>query len=223
MFKRILTTAAITTTVVFLSVSASSAAVFDFQRMADDNTYTPYHGEKGFSTLGVTIGGINLKATGSATNDDDNQQYAYLDKGRAGLGVCKDLTGGLQCAPSSDDNVTYGETLSLVFDTKVVIDSITFRDSGHNIWEANDNGFFSLQIDDNGFNATPFAPFPAMLMGTEFDFKYLLAKGSDWQFYIDSITVSAVPLPPALLLFGAALGGIGFLGRRRKEKAASIA
>jgi len=37
--------------------------------------------------------------------------------------------------------------------------------------------------------------------------------------YLFTASVSAVPLPPAALLFGSALAGMGFLGRRRKQKA----
>jgi len=37
---------------------------------------------------------------------------------------------------------------------------------------------------------------------------------------LDSITVAATPIPGALLLFGSALGGMGFLGYRRKKQTA---
>ena len=44
------------------------------------------------------------------------------------------------------------------------------------------------------------------------------AKGLDDTLggYIDNVRISAVPLPPAVMLFGAALAGLGWLGRRRK-------
>ncbi len=44
------------------------------------------------------------------------------------------------------------------------------------------------------------------------------AQGTDdWRGgYIDNVRISAVPLPPAVLLFGAALAGLGWVGRRRK-------
>ncbi len=37
--------------------------------------------------------------------------------------------------------------------------------------------------------------------------------------YIDNVQLTAVPLPPAVALFGAALAGLGFLGRRRRKSA----
>jgi hypothetical protein len=40
---------------------------------------------------------------------------------------------------------------------------------------------------------------------------------------VDNIVVSAVPLPAALPLFAGVLGGMGFLGWRRKRKAAALA
>lgn len=44
------------------------------------------------------------------------------------------------------------------------------------------------------------------------------ASGDDDTYggYLDDVRISAVPLPPAMLLFGAALAGLGWLGRRRK-------
>ena len=40
---------------------------------------------------------------------------------------------------------------------------------------------------------------------------------------IVALSLTAVPVPPALLLFGTALAGMGFLGRRRNRKSASLA
>ncbi|GEM_PF-1624303 len=44
------------------------------------------------------------------------------------------------------------------------------------------------------------------------------AKGDDDTLggYLDNVQISVVPLPPAVVLFGAALAGLGWLGRRRK-------
>ncbi|PHQ69549.1 MAG: hypothetical protein COB93_07760 [Sneathiella sp.] len=171
MIKRILSTAALALTVGVLTVSAASAAVFDVRRIADDNSYTPYYGERGFGQRDMTV----------------------------------------------------GTALTLPFHKKVVIDAITFRKSGRPIWESSDAGFFNRQIDSGGYNATSFAPFPAMLMGQMLGFAHPAQQHKDRRFYMDSVSVSDIPLPPALLLFGAALGGIGFLGRRQKAKTALVA
>ena len=37
---------------------------------------------------------------------------------------------------------------------------------------------------------------------------------------LDNVTIAATPIPGAILLFGSALGGMGFLGYRRKKQAA---
>jgi choice-of-anchor C domain-containing protein len=37
---------------------------------------------------------------------------------------------------------------------------------------------------------------------------------------LDNVTIAATPIPPALLLFASALGGMGFLGYRRRKQAA---
>jgi hypothetical protein len=37
------------------------------------------------------------------------------------------------------------------------------------------------------------------------------------------INVATTPIPPALLLFGSALAGLGFLGRRRRAAASPLA
>jgi choice-of-anchor C domain-containing protein len=38
---------------------------------------------------------------------------------------------------------------------------------------------------------------------------------------LDSVSIAATPIPPALLLFASALGGMGFLGYRRKKQNAA--
>ncbi len=64
------------------------------------------------------------------------------------------------------------------------------------------------------------------LSGLTGDFLYVILKdisplSSPDGFDVVSVSVSAVPLPPAVLLFGAALGGLGFLSRRRKKAQAA--
>jgi len=187
------------------SSSIASGATFDF--LAYGNAL-----ERGYSSFVKTEDGITVTATGK---DGANDAFAYLDMGNAGLGVCKKLTAGNQCTPTSDDNVTSGEILSLSFDQSIRIDSITFKDANHQTVLL-DGG--SLDFSVNGGVAGPMSLSLADWglfngsTGSLFSFAH-----KDTQFYISSTTVSAVPLPPAVLLFGASLGALGFLGHRRRK------
>lgn len=207
MLKKLLTTIAVATTL--LITSSAGAATFDFKSWADNNADPNYQGETGGDPITGTVEGITLNAYGQW---QDNQAFAYLDAGNAGLGVCKTLNGS-QCTPSNDDNVTEDETLWLDFGQVVDIDDMDFRDANHNVLAL---GGFDL-FDDGGFiNSFLFgSDFSALgLSGDVFGFRF-----HDEEFYIETMTVSAVPLPAALPLFGAALLGMGYLGRRRKNRA----
>jgi len=50
---------------------------------------------------------------------------------------------------------------------------------------------------------------------------FLSTTDGAWGLALDNVSVSAVPLPGALLLFGTALAGIGLFGRRRMMNAVS--
>ncbi|MGH1430180.1 MAG: VPLPA-CTERM sorting domain-containing protein [Neptuniibacter sp.] len=200
------------------------AATFNFQAIADNqvsllpDSYSGV-GEKGYSAFVAMDDGITVTATGSATNDDDQMQFAYLDKGNAGLGVCKDLTGSAQCSPSSDDNVTAGETLKLSFDSAVTIDSLEMVNGGHG---SSFNGVFDLLIDSTTLldNLTLAALFSTPgWTGHTFEFISQATDSSNsQQFYISTMDVSPVPLPAAAWLFLSGLAGL--LGFRMQKKSA---
>ena len=64
------------------------------------------------NVFALTGGGyVVVSATGGNPYLDD------LSGGPGGLGVCTDLSGSNQCDPSSDDDVTSGESLTLTFYT----------------------------------------------------------------------------------------------------------
>jgi hypothetical protein len=150
-----------------------NAGVIDFSTMADT---TP--GEGGHSQL-------YIKADGSYTSnmmeafvmiqgsDAGGSAYAYLDgtwsgapgapNTKGGLGVCSSLLGGegSECGPASDDNVSFGETLSFHFLVDVVVDSIWLNN--------NHDGDASLATDVvniNGALTAPTAP------ASEGDFRF---------------------------------------------------
>jgi len=218
--------------------SVASAATFNFADMASEPGDPNYFGEMGFSTLTVTVDGITVNATGTDNADyltyladpgsyagSLNNYSAYLDgisSGRkAGLGVCKVLTSGDQCDPSSDDNATAGEVLILDFGQELTISDLFFRDAQHFTFPDNTTEDFSLFIDGSFVGIFTYgSPLLSSFTGTEFafaadDFSDGRFVADNDQFYISN--VSAVPLPAAVWLLGSALGGLGFMRRRNTK------
>ena len=234
--------APLTATMLALFSSSASAVVYDFIKLTQDNP-----GGLGESAWGVLNVG-NMHITGHATQgtnpgqDNDGTQYAYLDWGRAGLGVCKDLLAGAstgadtgsgtnKCNPSSDDNVTNHEYLDFTFDQDVTVDKLYFNNNHDGGFDQGDkvsigiagmspDPFAGLTAFDVALGYAPGSPYAqAGLNGIG---PFLVAAGQtlrvafkNEQFYISGIEVSAVPVPAAVWLFGTALAGLIGFGRRR--------
>ena len=82
------------------------------------------------------------------------------------------------------------------------------------------SGFIQLGNNVNfgsGFNTISLATFTNL--GTSDFFRIINGGTGNSEGQIASISINAVPLPAALSLFGAGLGVLGLLGRRRKRKA----
>lgn len=219
MFKNLL--------LLLFSVAVSSvahAATFDFAAVADgDASYGAAPGEYGASSITFTKDGITVTATGVSDNDDDTSQFAYLDStwthsgggGEGGLGVCADLSVD-QCLPSSDDNVTIGETLLLTFDQEVIITGITFRDGAHNP-VFGEGAVFGLVVDgDTKVDQDLTFSYTQSWQGTSFEFSNSNDSDTDpYRFYMSALTVTAVPVPPAVWLFASGLLGLVAVARRR--------
>lgn len=209
-------------TISFLDIANGSA----FQDST--NTSRP-GGEADWNTrVGAGVGVLDtttgISVIGSALLSSGGSALAYFDGG-AGLGVCGNVNGAGQCNPSNDDNVgaiggsanagdSTFETLVLTFSQSVNLSNVMFRAEGH--------GPFTGMVKINGLD-TPIVGgnFLANLTGSVFNFQYLPVantQGSTNEFYIDSVTISAVPVPAAGLLLMTALGGLG-LARRRKRAA----
>ena len=223
--------------------TAGNAAVFDFGDIAEGITFggvdTPEIGDiasdaegnwnvvvpllpDGFLDNTLTIDGIGVVAQGFNTNS--GEVNAFLDAhsgGPGGLGVCSSTscTSGVSGASTGDDNVSGtggGEWLKLIFDTSVIFDPTAFE------FRAGNHSLLTGTLDINDITATivagalsaPTAALIASLTGTMHTFTF-----TEDQFYLTSATVSAVPLPAALPLFGGALGLMGLLGWRRKRMA----
>ncbi len=205
-----------------LAATSARADVINFISMTES---AGGYGEGAWAPLTLAVGGVNMTITGHATDDDDSQQYAYLDWGNAGLGSCKDAvnlaavnathsgSGSNNCRPSSDDNITTNEYLRFVFDHDVIINNLWFNNNHDGGFGAGDQ----VRIDGDLFNvATGYAG------GANGIGSFFVAAGSYFhvafaneQFYLSGMEVTAaVPEPEALLLLG--IGGLMMLQRRRR-------
>ncbi|MCR8724068.1 VPLPA-CTERM sorting domain-containing protein [Frigidibacter sp. ROC022] len=193
---------------------AAQAATLDFMGYANS-------GEKGVAN-GTMISSpffdgetVTFSATASG-----NDAYAYFDAGDAGLGVCKSLTQSDQCTPSSDDNVTYGEAVTIAFDGLRTLSDILFRAEGHVPLTTNETLLFGI----NGGTLTEytFAGLSGLSFGNVSSATFAFGGTSEQQFYIQSavVTAATVPLPAAAPMLLMALGGFGFAARRKRKQAA---
>ncbi|MCB2020604.1 MAG: PEP-CTERM sorting domain-containing protein [Burkholderiaceae bacterium] len=106
--------------------------------------------------------------------------------------------------------------LTITFDQVVHLSSIGLRAEGHNYtnWAAGDtflfNGVSTLLPDNVGAIATS-------MTGQQFTFAFGGAQANE--FYLSSMTVSAVPEPETYALMLAGMAVIGFVMRRRMPRA----
>lgn len=234
MIDKLLKVAAVAGVTLF-AAQAASAGTISFLNIANgagfqDSTNTPRLGGEadwnfrvgaGVGVLDVATG---ISVVGTAILSSGGNALAYFDGG-AGLGVCSVVNGAGQCDPANDDNVgaiggsnnagdgTY-ENLVLTFSSAVNLESVKFRAEGHGLF----TGTVKINGIDTGITG---GILNTALSGSVFSFQYLpvaSTAGSTNEFYIDSVDISAIPVPAAGVLLLTALGGLG-LARRRKRAA----
>lgn len=201
-----------------LTASQASATVIDFALEADTNGERGLDQGDALSIAGVTM---SLYAIEPGIIDEIDAS-PYLDAGRAGLGVCSmGLTATDQCVVPSDDNVTAGEGVGIIFEDGLFdISGLVFRGANHallgtdamiTIGTVGDASLFDIRTDTIG-------AFVALAAAGDAFFSDVRAVGFGFagdQFYLSALDVdpSAVPLPAGALLF---LTGAGGLLARRK-------
>ena len=161
--------------------------------------------------LNFVAGGITATATssftGGASSVVQDHQTGWTVGNSAGLGVYHSQN-------TSDDNITFGEMLTITFDRVVTLTGIGLRAEGHNFTGWNTGATFLFNgvqtlLPDNvgtiGLSST----------GSVFTFAYDNNARSADQFYLASLTVAPVPEPETYALMLAGLAALGAVRRRR--------
>ena len=175
-------------------------------------------------TLNFVSDGITASATGSylgettrASAVQDSTKNWSASNG-AGLGVYH------QRNVTSDDNITFGEMLTITFDQAVTVTRIELRSEGHNYtnWTPGatfllngaqtalpqGTGYIDLNLTGTVFTFAFDGPAPALTNAVQ-------STGD--QFYLAAMTVQAVPEPGTYAMLLAGLGALGFVARRRTK------
>jgi hypothetical protein len=170
-------------------------------------------------SLAFSGGGYTVTATPWVTNSAKtvfNAGFAVTQTKAKPAAINEGGLGVFATKTSSQHDINAGslnanDALQLTFNQKVKLQSVRFsRVDGSDIFDFYLDGFANYMF--SAATPMPLAQYIFNLKGTTFAFG---ATRPDSDYKIRSVTVSAVPLPPAVMLFLTGLFGIGVLARRR--------
>jgi len=188
-----------------MGLASANAAVVNFATDADTNGERP-------APNGLDISGVVMNFAASPGG-----AVAYLDASSgglpAGLGVCKVLIGN-DCDPSSDDNVTEGESVTISFvNGPFNLGDFTFRDENHNVLASAADSLF-ISINGGAAVLYTFAQAVGLSFNAVSSITFAYNSG---QFYVNGFSANnVIPVPGALPLLVSGLIGLGFAARRKK-------
>ncbi len=214
-------------TALLTAAGTAQAALVDLKAEAEPGGL---YGESAWQPFSLLLDfGIDVDIYGIKGGED---AFAYLDASGAGMGVCGALVGGATanvatnsgsnlCNPSSDDNVTTGESLKFVFNEAVIIDTLWFNNN-HDDDKSLLGDTISIFGVDKTFGAGD--EDATRQSGTISDVAYhgpiafnagdmALISFDDEQFYLSALDIRSVPEPLTIALLGFGLIGLG-IGRR---------
>ena len=166
---------------------------------------------------GSPLDGLQITANGS------NSAYmdSYSGGKRGGLGACSVINSSGQCSPSNDDNLSFGEeiTISLISGGVFNWTVTEFREDDHNLAALTD----TLTVTTNGgtLSATTFGDELSMTYTGITSITYGFGGASPDNYYIavadltlPPITNTEVPEPGTLLVLGLGIVGLGIARRK---------